>query len=83
MEAAPRTLRVYTTADGRAPFSEWLGSLRDQRARDLVRVRLDLLQLGILGDCRALGRGISELRIDFGPGYRVYFGQEGWSIVLL
>lgn len=83
MEAAPRTLRIYTTAEGRAPFSEWLDSLRDQRGQALIEVRLDRVRFGNFGDCRHVGSGIQELRIDFGPGYRVYFGIAGGTVVLL
>lgn len=83
MEATPKELRIYLTTEGREPFSEWLESLRDQRARAKIRVRLDRVSLGNFGDCRTVGDGIQELRIDYGPGYRVYFGQEGPTIVLL
>ncbi|MCG3775606.1 MAG: hypothetical protein JW395_2448 [Nitrospira sp.] len=65
------------------PFSEWLVSLRDNKARAKIRVRLDRVSLGNLGDCHGVGDGVQELRIDYGPGYRVYFGQVGSTIVLL
>lgn len=83
MEATPKELHVYVTEDGREPFSEWLASLRDIRARAKIRVRLDRVSIGNLGDCHAVGEGVQELRIDYGSGYRVYFGQEGAMIVLL
>ena len=83
MEATPKELQIYVTEDGRAPFSEWLASLRDIRARAKIRVRLDRVSLGNLGDCHGVGDGVQELRIDYGPGYRVYFGQVGAAIVLL
>ena len=76
-------LRIYATATGRRPFSEWLDRLKDHRGRDLIRVRLNRVALGNLGDCRSLGGGVHELRVDFGPGYRVYFGQESDRIILL
>ena len=82
-EAVPRSLEVYLTGDGRGPFSEWLDGLRDRGARARVRVRLDRLSLGNFGDCRSLGGALHELRIDHGPGYRVYFGEAGNRIVLL
>ena len=53
------------------------------KARAKIRVRLDRMSLGNYGDCHGVGEGVKELRIDFGPGYRVYFGQEGGTIVLL
>lgn len=83
METSPKELRIYITEKGREPFSEWLISLRDQRARAKIRVRLDRVSLGNFGDCHGIGDGIQELRIDYGPGYRVYFAQEGTMIVLL
>ena len=83
MEATPKELQIYVTEDGRAPFSEWHASLRDIKARAKIRVRLDRVSLGNLGDCHRVGEGVQELRIDYGPGYRVYFGQVGAAIVLL
>jgi len=83
VETTPKELHVYVTEDGRSPFSEWLASLRDGKARAKIRVRLDRVSLGNMGDCHGIGEGIQELRIDYGPGYRVYFGQRGATIVLL
>ena len=82
-EALPRSLEEYVTAEGRCPFSEWLNGLRDRRARARIRVRLDRVSLGNLGDCRPVGGGVHELVIEYGPGYRVYFGEIGSRIVLL
>jgi putative addiction module killer protein len=83
VEVTPKELRVYVTEQGRAPFSEWLASLDDARARAKIRVRLDRVRLGNFGDCHGVGEGVQELRIDYGPGYRVYFGQVALTIVLL
>jgi putative addiction module killer protein len=83
VEATPKELQIYVREDGRAPFSEWLASLQDSKTRAKVRVRLDRLSLGNLGDCHGVGEGVQELRIDYGPGYRVFFGQLGSTIVLL
>ena len=69
--------------EGHEPFNEWLTSLRDIKARAKIRVRLDRVSLGNLGDSHGLGEGVQELRIDYGSGYRVYLGQEGETIVLL
>ena len=82
-EATSKQVEEYLTADGRAPFAEWLNGLRDVRARARVRVRLDRLSAGNLGDSKGVGGGVYELRIDYGPGYRVYFGQRGSQIILL
>ena len=83
MEATPKELLIYVTEGGQAPLTEWLASLRDSKARAKIRVRLDRVSLGNLGDCHSVGEGVQELRIDYGPGYRVYFGQLGSTIVLL
>ena len=79
----PKELHIYVTEDGRCPFSEWLASLQNSKARAKIRVRLDRISLGNFGDCHGVGEGVRELRIDYGPGYRVYFGQLGSTIVLL
>ena len=64
-------------------FSKWLSRLQDPRARDRIKVRLTRLALGLAGDAEPVGEGVSELRIDYGPGYRVYFKRRGPSITLL
>jgi putative addiction module killer protein len=61
-------------------YAEWFASLRDQKAR---RVRIRRLSLGIPGDVKPIGSGVSELRIDYGPGYRVYFSQRGPMLIIL
>lgn len=76
-------LVIYETPSGGRPFSEWLAGLRDVRARARIRARLNRLRLGNFGDCKSVGAGVSELRVDFGPGYRVYFGTEDHRIVVL
>ncbi len=64
-------------------FSKWLRELRDRQARARIQTRIDRLQLGLAGDVRPVGEGVSELRIDYGPGYRVYFVQRGKELVIL
>ena len=76
-------LRVYQRRDGTQPFAVWLSELADRQARARIRTRLDRLALGNLGDCKALDGGVSELRVDWGPGYRVYFARIGAAILLL
>ena len=83
MDAVPQTLQEYVTADGKNPFREWLHRLRDVNARARVRIRLNRVRLGNLGDAKPVGEGVSELRVPYGPGYRVYFAREGGTIVLL
>ena len=67
-KAQPKDLELYATPNGRTPFTEWLEALKDIKARAKIRVRLDRLRVGNLGDCQPVGEGVSELRIDFGPG---------------
>jgi len=76
-------IRRYRTVAGDEPFTQWLAALGDRQARARVLVRLERLELGNAGDARYLREGVSELRIDWGPGYRVYFGREQDSIVVL
>ena len=66
-----------------AEFEKWLRSLRDTKARAKVLVRIDHLALGNPGDVEPVGDGVSEMRIHYGPGYRVYFKQQGGKTVLL
>lgn len=66
-----------------ATFHRWLDGLKDLQARARIVARLDRLALGNPGDVKSAGSGVSELRIDYGPGYRVYFTQRGPVIVLL
>jgi putative addiction module killer protein len=76
-------VREYRTKDGRVPFAEWLHRLRDRQARTRIVARIDRLQAGLRGDWKPVGVGVFELRIDHGPGYRVYCGQDGATLVLL
>jgi putative addiction module killer protein len=64
-------------------FAKWLDGLRDVRARARVLVRIERLAAGNPGDVAPVGKGISELRIDYGPGYRVYYQQQGRELVIL
>lgn len=76
------TIEIYQTKEGKTPFSSWLDSLEIQlRAR--VLERLARVQLGNFGDVKALKGGIYELRLAFGAGYRIYFGKQNNTIVLL
>jgi putative addiction module killer protein len=66
-----------------ARFVQWLDSLRDLRARARVQVRIERLAAGNSGDVEPVGEGVSELRINYGPGYRVYFKKHGQELILL
>lgn len=79
----PKQVIVYAKADGKEPFTEWLYSLRDIMGRKRILARVSRLQQGNLGDCAPVGEGVSELRMFFGSGYRVYFGEQDNQIVVL
>jgi putative addiction module killer protein len=64
-------------------FVAWFGDLQDRRAKARVQARIDRLALGNPGDVKPVGEGVSELRIDYGPGYRVYFVQRGQTVIIL
>lgn len=84
MEVRPRIIYDYRTTSGISPFNEWLLSLKDRKARASIRVHINRLRLGNFGDCRHLSEGVYELRIHYGPGYRIYFGElDRENIVLL
>lgn len=74
----------YFTATGKAPFIDWLHEL-DLTTRAVIKTRIDRISLGNFGDCKRIvdGEGIWELRIDYGPGYRIYFGQKYRMLVFL
>ncbi|MGV2831474.1 type II toxin-antitoxin system RelE/ParE family toxin [Myxosarcina sp. GI1(2024)] len=82
MESRQWEIRKYVTADGACPFDEWFDKL-DSTLQARIDVRLDRVRLGNFGDRKSLKGGISELRFQFGAGYRVYFGLFKNQIVLL
>ena len=73
----------YQMADGRDPFKEWLADLADRQARARVAVRVQRMAAGNFGDHKPLSDGVWELKIDHGPGYRVYYAQAGRRVLLL
>jgi putative addiction module killer protein len=76
-------IQEYLTSDGRSPFGIWLHGLRDVRARARIRIRLDRVRLGNPGDYRSVGDGVYELRLAYGPGYRLYFGVVDRTTMVL
>lgn len=76
-------IRRYRNAAGGEPFTEWLTKLVDRQARARVLARLERLEAGNFGDVKFLRDGVSELRIDWGSGYRVYFGRDGRTVIVL
>ncbi len=77
------TLHRYVDENNTEIITEWLKSLTDRQARARIETRFLRLQAGNFGDCKALKEGVAELRIDYGPGYRVYYGRVGKSVILL
>ncbi len=76
-------LRRYQLADQSTPVTDWLQALRDVRARAQIEVRLRRVSTGNFGDCKSVGEGVSELRIDLGAGYRVYYAKHGQTLIIL
>ena len=76
-------LRIYTDTLDRQPLTQWLDNLKDIRARAQIRARLARVAAGNFRDCKPLRDGVQELKIDYGPGYRVYLSKQGPVLVLL
>jgi putative addiction module killer protein len=76
-------LRFYTRADGVVPFREWVLRLRDKQTRFRINQRLSRLRLDNLGDHKSIGGGLWELRLDFGPGFRIYYGVDDQTVIVL
>jgi putative addiction module killer protein len=83
MDAQERQIRIYRCRDGREPYLQWFSKLSDQRARQKIQARIGRIRLGNFGQTRSVGAGVQELKIDYGPGYRVYFGLHGNEVVIL
>lgn len=77
------TVNEYTDEQGKSPYAQWLLGLRDARAKAKIIMQVDKMELGLFGDVEPIGEGLSELRIHYGPGYRVYYGKEGNHVYLL
>ena len=82
MSGSSFELQRYRTAAGRVPFSEWLGAL-DVSTAARVSSYVDRMKAGNFGGSKPVGQGVSELKIDFGPGYRVYYILDGGTVVIL
>ncbi len=73
----------YQTENGRRPYVEWIRGLKDRHGAAVIRNRLKRIRLGQFGDHRSVGAGVWELRIFFGPGYRIYYLLDGNQVVVL
>ena len=85
LEARPRTLEIYEREDGSRPYTEWLKSIRDKRTLNRIDQRVRRIEQGNFGDHKSVkgAPGIWELRLFWGPGYRVYIAEDGDTIVIL
>jgi len=79
----PKEVVFYQDEKGIEPFTIWLNSLKDTQGRRRILTRIRRLEQGNFGDCKPVGGGLSELRLFFGPGYRVYFGEEAENTVII
>ena len=79
------TIKVleYLTDAGRNPFRAWLTGIKDRFTAGIIQGRITRLEFGNLGDCKSVGKEVFELRINYGPGYRIYFAWDGESVVVL
>ncbi len=81
-----KKIKIFCTDNGKSPFIEWLDSLRDRNKKSYLRIQdriRRIAEFGVYGDCKPVGEEVFELRFFFGSGYRVYFGEEGNTLVLL
>ena len=83
MEARERTVHYYVHSSGACPFRKWRDSISDKLTKAAIDARIARLRSGNFGDSRPIGAGASEARIDFGPGYRIYYGLAGDDLILL
>ncbi len=83
MESRPREVQIYVESSGAVPFDDWLATLKDSKARAAVDVRMARLRIGLLGEVAPVGEGVLELKIDVGPGYRIYCVDDSKSVLLL
>lgn len=83
MAIIKRQIEIYSAINGKKPFISWLESLKDKKIRYRIKERLDRIAIGNMGDYKPIKKGVSELRFDFGPGYRVYFGEDKQKVIIL
>lgn len=83
MEAKPRNVEIYTAKNGERPFEIFVGRIDDRNARAAIYLRIDRIRRGAFGDWKAIREGVCEMRIHYGPGFRIYCGLDGDSVILL
>ena len=77
------TLKALVLENGTSPIEDWVKSIRDTQTRQRIQARLDRIERGNLGEYRNVGEGVSEFKMDFGAGYRVYFARTGATLIVL
>lgn len=82
-QAVPKKVETYVNRDGKDIFHAWLNALADRRARALIDKTIAKARLGNLGQHKSVGEGVQEIVLDYGPGYRIYFGEHGTTLVIL
>lgn len=83
VEVVKKEIRHYQTIDGKVPYQEWFNSLKNQKAKAIIEKRLDRVEEGNLGEWNSVGHGVYEMKIHYGSGYRIYFGQDGPILIIL
>lgn len=76
-------VEIYVSRDGIHPFHEWMDRIKDLVVRDRINVRIARMRSGNFGDSKYLKGGVHELKIDYGPGYRIYYGRDGFEKIIL
>ena len=77
------TLKALVLENGTSPIEDWIKGIRDTQTRQRIQARLDRIERGNLGEYRNIGEGVSEFKIDFGAGYRIYFARAGMTLIVL
>lgn len=83
MQARPRNVRVYESASRAVPFDDWMRNLKDARGKAAIDAKVALLRRGSLGSHRNIGDGLIELKVNVGPGYRIYLADDGRNCIIL
>ena len=82
-EGKALTLSALILENGTCPFEDWFKDIRDTRTKQRIQVRLDRIECGNLGEYATVGEGVSEFKLNFGSGYRIYFGRTGTTLIVL
>jgi len=77
------SIKHYVDPEGNDPYEEWFESLSDVKTQARIAARVERLHWGLFGDCKPIDKGVWELRLDFGPGYRIYYAIDNGKVVLL